>query len=330
MPRRDPLKEALARLSQVREDPSSASSLAELRRVLARESSHAVAKAARISGEAGLETLVPDLLAAFQRLLKGAVRADPGCTAKTTVVEALLRLEHEDEEVFLRGIRHVQMEPVHGGQVDTAVDLRGACALGLARTSHPGALVELAELLADPEPPARVSAARAIGNHGRAEGVPLLRHKARAGDEEPRVLTECLLSLLHLDPSGSLPLVAHLLKAAPGSGRSAGGPAECAAVALGESRLEGALPVLRDWLPEAVSRGLAPTALRALATLRRDEAFDHLLSLVREAEPPVAREAVAALAGQADESLRARVREAASGRPAVAEAVERVLAERRE
>jgi hypothetical protein len=326
VPRRDPLKEALARLNQVRQDPSSSASQAELRGVLSRESSHAVAKAARISGEAGLETLVPDLVAAFHRLSKDPARTDPGCTAKTSVVEALLRLEHEDEEVFLRGVRHVQMEPVHGGRVDTAVDLRGACAFGLARTSNPTVLVELAELLADPEPPARVSAARAIGNHGRAEGVPLLRHKVRAGDEEPRVLAECLLALLHLDPSASVPFVGRLLQAAPGPGRYPGVDPECAAVALGESRLEEAFAVLRDWLPEALARGLGPTALRALATLRRDEAIDHLLSLVREAEPPVACDAVAALAGQGDGSIQARARDAASERPAVAEAVDRAFA----
>jgi hypothetical protein len=174
-----------------------------------------------------------------------------------------------------------------------------------------------------------VSAARAIGNHGRAEGVPLLRHKVRAGDEEPRVLTECLLSLLHLDTSGSLPFVVGLLERSSVAGPLQGDLSECAAVALGESRLEEAFPLLRDWLPDAVARGLGPTAVRALATLRRDEAIDHLLSLVREAEPPVAREAAAALANQGDESLRARVRDAASGRPAVAEAVERVLAEGR-
>jgi HEAT repeat protein len=326
MPRRDPLREALARLNEVRQDPSSGPSLAELRRVLSRESSHAVAKAARISGEAGLETLAPDLVAAFHRLRKGPARTDPGCTAKTSAVEALLRLEHEDEDVFLRGIRHVQMEPVHGGRVDTAVDLRSACAFGLARTSSPAVLVELAELLADPEPPARVSAARAIGSHGRAEGVPLLRHKVRAGDEEPRVLTECLLALLHLDPAGSLPFVARLLDASPDPRRFPGGASECAAIALGESRLEEAFTVLRDWLPEALARGMGSTALRALASLRRDAAVDYLLSLVRDAEPPVAREAVAALAVQGDESLQARVREAASERPAVAEALGRAFA----
>jgi HEAT repeat protein len=245
------------------------------------------------------------------------------------LVEVLLRLEHEDEEVFQRGIRHVQLEPVRGGRVDTAVDLRSACALGLARTSSPAAIVELAELLADPEPPARVSAARAIGNHGRPEGVPLLRHKVRAGDEEPRVLVECLLSLLHLDPEASLALAAGLLEPDSALRAPPGDLSECAALALGESRREEAFPLLRGWLAVASSRGLVRTAVRALASLRRDEAFDHLLSLIREAEPPVARAAAEALAEQASGPLQVRIREAVEGRPAIAGAVERLLAGRR-
>jgi hypothetical protein len=323
VPRRDPLREALARLSEVRKNPSSPVSLAELRRVLARESSHAVAKAASIAGEAGLEGLVPDLAAAFHRFLGRPARADPGCAAKTAVVEAFLRLDHQDEDVFLRGIRHVQEEPALGGRVDTAADLRGACALGLARTSRGDVLVELAELLADPEPSARVHAARAVGDHGRAAGIPLLRHKVRAGDAEPRVITECLVALLHLDPPGSLPFVSGLLD--PEAERHARDDTEAAAAALGESRLAEAFPVLRDWHPRAAARRLGRTALRALAALRRDEAFDHLLSLVREAEPAVARDAVAALAEHGDESLAARARDAASGRPDVAAEVERAF-----
>jgi hypothetical protein len=330
VPRRDRLREALARLDQVRQEPSSAASLSELRRVLSRESSHAVARAAAIASQTGLAVLVPDLVAAFHRFQRSPARADPGCTARTGLVEALLRLEHEDEDVLLRGIRHVQMEPVLGGRVDTAAELRGTCAIGLARTSRVDVLIELAELLADAEPSARASAARAIGNHGRAAGIPLLRHKVRAGDEEPRVTTECLLALLHLDPPASLAFVAGLLERASAPGRFPGGLSECAATALGESRLEEAFAVLRDWLPNASARGLGRTALRALAALRRDEAFDYLLYLVRDAEPPLARDAVTALAGHRDERLRARVQEAASRRPAIAEAVERAFAGRGE
>jgi hypothetical protein len=325
VPPRDRLQEVLAGLARIRRDPSSPASVAELRRVLAHESAHAVARAAAIAGEAGLDALVPDLAAAFRRLLSAPAKKDPGCTAKHATVEALLRLEREDEDVFRAGIRHVQMEPVFGGQVDTAVDLRGACALGLARTSRADVLDLLATLLADPEPPARVSAARAIAAHGRVSATPLLRHKALAGDEEPRVVSECLLTLLHLDPLASLPFVASLLEPATSRGRPAPDRAFCAAEALGESRLKEAFPLLRDWYPRAAARRLGRAALSAIAALRRDEAFDYLLSLVREAEPPDACEAALALARQGDEALHARARAAAAGRPAVAAVLERAL-----
>lgn len=326
--RRDRLRESLEKLSLVRREPSSEDSRAELRRVLSSESSHAVAKAASIVGEAGLTELAPDLAAAFGRFLADAGRADAGCVAKAATVDALLRLDCDDEDVFLRGIRHVQMEPVLGGRVDTAAGLRGASALGLARTSRTDVLNELAQLLADPEPPARAAAAHAIGNHGRAAGVPVLRHKVFAGDEEPRVITECLLALLHLDAPDSLPLVRDLLDPVVTPGRPARDLSECAADALGESRLAMAFPILRDWRPRAAARGMEGTALRALAMLRRDDAFDYMLSLVQTAEDAVARAAVTALAPHCDESLRGRVREAASKRPAVDDAAERAFSPR--
>jgi HEAT repeat protein len=325
VPRRDRLRETLEKLSLVRRDPGSADSLAELRRVLSSGSSHAVAKAASIIGGAGIAGLGPDLGAAFGRFLDEAERVDQGCVAKTAIVDALLLLDLDDAEVFLRGVRHVQMEPVLGGRVDAAVGLRGASALGLARTSGADVLNELAQLLADPEPRARAAAAHAIGDHGRAAGVPVLRHKVAAGDEEPRVVTECLLALLHLDAPGSLPFVKDLLDPLVIPGRPARDHTECAADALGESRLAIAFPVLREWHPRAAGRGKEATALRALAMLRRDEAFEYLLSLVRDAEDAGACASVAALAPHCDESLRARVQEAASNRPEVAEAVLRAF-----
>ena len=333
MPRRDRLQETLTSLGRVRQDPAAEASLAELRRVLAREPSPAARKAAAIAGEAGLAVLVPDLRAAFFRFLEGPAANDRGCAAKAAVVEAFLRLEHDDDEVFRRGIRHVQMEPVFGGRVDTAGDLRGASALGLARSPARDVLLELARLLADPEPPARVAAARAIGSHGREAGLPLLRYKSLAGDEEPWVVTECLLALLRLDPRGSLSFVAGFLEGqdAPGPAASPERPradrAECAATALGESRLPEAFPVLREWYANAAAARRPRVALLALAALRRDESLGFLLSLVREAEPGPAAEAAQVLAGVAgDGAFPAKVREAASGRPDVLEAYERARA----
>jgi hypothetical protein len=53
----------------------------------------------------------------------------------------------------------------------------------------------------------------------------------------------------------------------------------------------------------------------AIALLRRGDALDYLLSLVRDADPPVAADAIAALGThRGDERLASRVREAAAER----------------
>jgi HEAT repeat protein len=287
--RRRSLEETLVALRRVRAEPRAEESHQELRRVLSSEGSHAVARAAALAGELGIETLVPDLVSAFPRFFEGLPRADPGCSAKTAIVEALRRLQHDDLGLYRRAAGHVQMEPVFGGRVDTAVDLRGTAALALAEIAVGDVLVDLANLLADPEPPVRISAARAVAAHGRGAGIPLLHLRSLAGDPEPRVVSECLLALLRLDARAEMSFVASFLE----KGNEA---AESAAVALGESRLAEALPVLRAWIEPARRRGLGRAVLLAIAALRRDEAVDLLLALARDEDPSAAREARDALA----------------------------------
>jgi hypothetical protein len=319
MARRRPLEETLAALRRARERPDAEESRGELRRVLSTEGSHAVARAAAIVGELGIGPLVPDLAAAFPRFFEGLPKADPGCSAKTAIVEALRRLEHDDPALYRRGVGHVQMEPVFGGRVDTAVDLRGASALALAETAVGDVLVDLANLLADPEAPVRISAARAVAVHGRAAGIPLLHLRVLAGDEEPRVVSECLLALLRLDARGEMPFVASLLEKDDDT-------AEAAAIALGESRLPEALPVLGAWVGPARRRGLGRGALLAIAALRRDEAVDLLLATARDEDPPAARDALAALASIAtDDALYERARAAVAGRTELHEALARAF-----
>ena len=319
--KRRPLEETLLALRRVRESPGTEESRRELRRVLSSEGSHAVARAAALVGELGLEALVPDLVAALPRFFDGLPRADPGCAAKTAIVEALRRLEHDDRALYRRGAGHVQIEPVFGGHVDTAVDLRGASALALAETAGGDVLVDLANLLADPEPPVRISAARAVAVHGRGGGIPLLHLKGLAGDPEPRVVSECLLALLRLDAPGEMRFVASFLE----KGDEA---AAAAAIALGESRLVEALPVLRAWLEPARRRGMGRTALLAIASLRRDEAVGLLLALARDEEPPAAREALAALASIRDATLYERAQVAIEDRPELGDALARAFGRR--
>ena len=123
---------------------------------------------------------------------------------------------HEDPEVYLRGIAHVQMEPVWGGRADSAAALRGACALALVACSLPRdtILLHLADALADPEMRVRADAARAMGQLPGQDSILMLRVKVLAGDKEPAVIGQCFLSLLGMDARGEIPFVARFLTAA--------------------------------------------------------------------------------------------------------------------
>ena len=304
MPKSHTLEDTLAALNRLRDDPTSDAALAQLRQVLNGKSSHATAKAAQIAGESEISALAPDLVAAFEQFMVNPVKSDPNCRAKAAIADALYRIGARRETVFLRGIRHRQMEPVYGGRVDTAIDLRAACALGLVRMNHPDALVELADLLADPESRVRAAAAQAIAYYGSDQGVPLLRLKVLSGDDDATVISECLAALLRLAPASSLPFAARLLDAPEPS------ISEAAALALGGSRLPEAFDVLRQWWDRIADVALRRTALLAIAMLRRDQPLDFLISLIKEANGPTAREAIAALAMyRHDDTVRQRVEE---------------------
>jgi hypothetical protein len=315
------LEDVLAALREAKETPGAEASLAVLRDALAGPYAPAAARAARIVGEAALTALVPDLLAAFDRYLAKPA-SDPGCAAKTAIAVALDRLDHDDPEAFLRGIRHVQMEGAYGGAVDGASDLRAACALGLARTRHPDVLGELVERLADSQPTVRAAAARAVAGHGDDAGAPVLRLKVLVGDAEPGVVAECLRGLLLLAPRQSLGFVARRLHAADLE------TVEAAALALGESRLPEAFDVLRAWGERQARGGRRRLAFVALAALRREEALAYLLSTIRDGPVSAARQAIEALAPYKDErALCHRIEEAAGSRsePQVQEAVRRAF-----
>lgn len=326
-PRRDPLRETLTALAALarqappgRGEPGYAERQSLLRAALTDKSSFAVAAAADLVHESDGELLA--LLApAFDRFLIDPVQRDKGCAAKTAIARALERVDSQDDTVFLRGLAHVQPEPVFGGRQDTAVELRSVCALGAARLSPPGVLSLLAELLADPEHGARAAAARALGCTGQEGAVPLLRFKVLCGDTDPLVLTECLASLLALERTAALPFVQRLLD--PQDEQRA----DAAAFALGQSRLPEAVPILQQYA-ELPPRGQRRSALVGLAMLREPAATAYLLSLVREAEPRQAVLAVEALGvHRYDAALHKRVAEAvaARGTAALSEALARAF-----
>lgn len=283
-------------LNQIRHDPTSVDGIATLSQVIGSKHGIAVAQAAKLVRDFEIRALIPELALAFDRFMVNAKDRDPGCRAKQAIADALYRLEYQEENLFLQGIHHVQWEPVWGGQVDTAAKLRGTCALGLVRMNYGAVMVELADLLADPEPEARIGAARAVAYSENPLGVALLRLRVKVGDI-PAVLGECIAALLQLSAVETLPLAETFLEAArkESAPQKAVETAEVVALALGESRLPEALPLLKCWWQRTTHRELRKTGLLAIAMLRQEEALQFLLQRLTEAPVREAKEALEAL-----------------------------------
>lgn len=296
MPKSQKLAALTAKLNQIKSEPKSELGLVTLEEAIASRHSVAIAQAANLVAAFEIHSLVPQLTKRFHWLMAKAADRDPGCRAKAAIADCLYRLESRDEAVFLPGIRHVQREPVWGGQVDTAPKLRGLCALGLVRMNYLDVMVELADLLADPESEARIGAARAIAYSTNSLGIGLLRLRIKVGDT-PTVLGECIAALLQLSLKYGLPLAAGCLEAGRRESdvHEAIETAEVVALVLGESRLPEALPLLQDWWQRTTHAELRQTGLLAIAMLRRDEALQWLLHLLVDAPKKDATGALEAL-----------------------------------
>ena len=285
---KDDAAEQLAALDALAGDR--ASRVAALTDALRARYARVVAKAARLAEDGLYYELVPALLAAYPRFLDKPAKADPSCLAKKAVARALVALDCDDAEFFLRAVAYRQPEPVYGGTADTAVDVRVICAMGLVASGSPRALVELTALLHDAEAAARAGAVRAVACGNPREAELLLRAKVHAGDAEPAVLGECFTALLAVAPEDSLAFVAGYLAHADDTLR------ELAALALGESRLDAALVLLKEaWGGVLLAETFRRALLRAAAAHRSEAATDWLLELAAEARVPVALEVVDAL-----------------------------------
>lgn len=289
------LEALMAALGTIRNDPTTETGQAILKQVVTSKHAVAVAQAASLVSQFGLNNFVPELVAAFDRFLINGVDSDPGCRAKQAIADALYHLNLPEEALFLKGIRHIQQEPVWGGRVDTAPRLRGTCALGLVRMNYSQVMLELGDLLADPEPEARIGAARAIAYSQNEQGVPLLRLRVKLGDKSP-VLSEYLIALLQLAPESSVTLVKDLLYA-PSTGDLEADidNIEAAALALSEARLPEAFSILKTWWETAAIPELRKTGLWALSTLRQPEAIAFLLSVIAEGKTQDAKDAIKAM-----------------------------------
>jgi HEAT repeat protein len=304
MAKRLSVDEKLASIRRLRELPPSSEVTSELKKALRDKSNLIVAAAAAIAGNQKHIDLAADLEAAFERFLVDPLKTDKLCRAKIAIVEGLDKLEHERPDVLLRAARHVQFEPVWGGEEDTAAPLRAAAILALARMGYNSLLPLVVDSLADAQKEVRTAAAQALGCDGTLAASLLLRLKARLGDKEADVISECLLGLLNSSPQENLPFVQEFLDSSDAATR------EAAILALGRSRRPEAFDLLTTFW-ETHPIGFSEVVFMAMAMLRLPAATEFLLKIVtHESEKNAAAALSALLIHRYDPNLRARIAEA--------------------
>ena len=185
--------------------------------------------------------------------------------------------EYQEADFFVRGMRHIQMEPVWGGKSDTAGTLRATCALALVQCRslvETDLLAHLTDLVADKDKAVRLEIMRAIEQVGSPAASLLLRLRAVLGSDEPEVMGACYGGILRLEGVRAIPWVAGFLA-------SADDPAGEAALAIAATHSPEAFNALREHFGDAKDPWWRSVLLSAIALTRADAATEFLLNLVR-------------------------------------------------
>jgi HEAT repeat protein len=309
-------EQKVAALEALRQAPAEAR-IDSLRKALANKNNFIAAKAADLIREFNLQELTPDLLKAFNRFFENAEKSDPQCWAKNAISRTLAAFELQEPEIFLRGMRHIQLEPVWGGQSDTAGTLRATCALALVqcrRLPESDVLAHLVDLLADKDKTVRAEVVRAIDQMGSSAASLLLRLRATLANDEPEVLGACYSGVLHIDGVVAIPWVAGFLSTAD---EAAG---EAAWAIAGTHALE-ALEPLRHALENSRDPWFRSVLLSAIALIRQEPAINFLLELVKS-ESLNAEAAIEAIMRSApSEEVMQRLKDLTSENPRLAHVV---------
>lgn len=279
MPPKRTFDAELARLEALRElAPEVAQP--ELVKALGLRNNFLVAKAATLALHHRLADLTPDLAAAFPRFLEDPSRSDPQCWAKNAIAKSLAGFEYQSPDLFLTGIRHIQMEPVWGGSSDTAGTLRGSCALALVQCRELNShlvLTYLLPLFADKELSVRVNAVRAVEQVGTDSGALLLRLRAELASDEPELLGACYSGVLGIEGPSAIPWTARFLSGEDDTAAEA-------AMAIAQTHTPEAFELLRSTFTQARHPWFRTAVLSAVALTRQRDATEWLLSLVEHEE----------------------------------------------
>jgi hypothetical protein len=265
----------LAALEALRDAPPEAAE-PELTKALNLRNNFLVAKAAALTLHHRLTGLTPNLAASFPRFLENGAKSDPQCWAKNALAKTLAAFEYQEPELFLTGMRHIQLEPVWGGTADTAGTLRGTCALALVQCreldSH-RLLMHLIPLFADKELPVRVDAVRAVVQVGSDSAALLLRLCAELASDEPELLGSCYSGVLALDGAAAIPWAAKFLSPEDDAAAEA-------AMAIAQTHTLEAFQLLCTTFAKTWDPWFRTVVLSAIALTRQQEATDWLLDLI--------------------------------------------------
>ena len=316
MPGKRRFEEQIAALDQLRQQPPEAR-VEPLRKALDHRNNFVVAKAVDLAREFGLTELLPDLLKAFDRFFENSEKSDPQCWAKNAISRTLASLEIQEPEVFLRGMRHIQLEAVWGGRSDTAGTLRATCALALVqcrRLTNDELLAHLIDLFADKEKTVRAEVARAIEQVGSPSASLLLRLRATLANDEPEVLGACYSGILRLEGISAIPWVSRFL----GTGDDAAGEA---ALAIAGTHSPQALELLQKALDTAPDPWFRSVLLSAIALTRQDAAMEFLLDLVKSESIDAERAIEAVIRSMPPEQVVHRLEDMVKGNPRLVSAL---------
>ena len=285
----DRTERRLKELSEIPAGPVCDEDMERIRDAVSDRSGAVAARAARLASSRELEALVPALASRLEELLDAPAARDKSCLAKEALVDALAELGYKGPGPYLRAAQHVQMEAVYGGRVDTAGELRAAAASALFRTGYRDILFVITPLLTDTEPSPRRAAVDALGKLGGEPCELLLRMKVLTGDEDESILASCFSALMEVAPGRSFDFVAGFLS------HEDEAVAQGAALALGESRADGAFEALKAAWDARVGEPFREALLLPMALTRDEAAWEFLLPMLREGPPERAAQVLHAL-----------------------------------
>jgi HEAT repeat protein len=294
-----------AKLADLAHKSLTEDNIAEIQNALLGSNNYLAAQAAAVIAARQLSDLVLDLLSAYDFFMEYPAKRDKGCLAKTAIIKALVDLDSYQEQLYLQGVRYVQLEPVYGGQADTAADLRSQSLSGLLQIGYQDIYFELVNLLQDSELQCRMTAVSALVALATDTGELLLRAKCLSGDDDPKVIDNCFAGLLEINLGRSLPFVGQFVAEEDEV------LAESAALALGETSDLRAFKLLHGVWQSTVSEKRKKALMLPIALTRQEAAFEFLFETIKRGPEGYARAAVdACRIYDYDDNFQGRLKEA--------------------